>query len=364
MDGDATVPPVGLGCLARTPTDHFDFAVANRSPISDGAFSIHAMSAGGLFQDDDVRNWLLAWSTMGYRCALITVVGVEGGAPRTVGAQMAVSETGHYAGYLSGGCLELAVAHEALGVMRSGRNRRVRYGAGSPYIDIRLPCGSSIDVYFDQSLDLSLIRRLAELRDTRAACVLRTDIELGQSTIADIVRPLVVQESWLDGSIFNRTYLPPLNLQLIGAGPSVTAIARLAATAGLMVQVASPCEATRNILDDVGLKSEPMSRPSLPASMSQDPWTAVVLAFHDHVWEPPILKEVLAGPCFYVGAIGSRNVHAERLKTLAEDGVAEAGLKRLYGQVGLVPGAKSSATLAVGVIAEIVGLAKSQGLVM
>lgn len=368
MDGDATVPPTGPEVNEagpeRTQRDRRDFAAANTVSGGDEVTQIRSVSAGGLLQDDDVRDWLLAWKLKGYRCALVTIICVEGGAPRTVGAQMAVAETGHFAGYLSGGCLEPAVAREALAVIDSGSNRCVRYGAGSPYIDIRLPCGSSIDVYYDQSLDLALIKQLTELRDARMPYALRTNVDSGQSAILKVSRQPVAPTGWHTARIFSRTYVPPLQLQLVGAGPSVAAIARLARTAGLMVHVASPCEATRDTLDASGIKSEPMTGPSLPASFLQDPWTAVVVAFHDHVWEPPILKELLAKPCFYIGVIGSRNVHATRLKKLAEDGVAEAELSRIRGQIGLVPGAKSCATLAVGVLAEIMAQAKTQNFVM
>src|ERR1044071_3768023 len=86
-----------------------------------------------LLDEDDVLPMLDAWRRRGLRTALVTLVGVEGGAPRQPGAQMAVAEDGSYAGYLSGGCLEQAVALEARAVIASGVNRLVRYGKGSPY---------------------------------------------------------------------------------------------------------------------------------------------------------------------------------------------------------------------------------------
>lgn len=81
------------------------------------------------------------------RCALVTLVSIEGSSPRPLGAQMAVSETGDWVGYLSGGCIERTVVTEALDALALGRNRRVRYGKGSPYIDINLPCGSAIELF-------------------------------------------------------------------------------------------------------------------------------------------------------------------------------------------------------------------------
>ena len=71
----------------------------------------------GLLADEDVLPQLQRWQAEGQRTALVTLVGVEGGAPRQPGAQMAVAEDGRYAGYLSGGCLEQAVALEAQAVI-------------------------------------------------------------------------------------------------------------------------------------------------------------------------------------------------------------------------------------------------------
>ena len=321
------------------------------------------VSVGGVLQDDDVRNWLLAWSLTGHRCALATIIAVNGGAPRSVGAQMVVSANGQYAGYLSGGCLEQAVALEALDAIRRGSNRRVRYGAGSPYIDIRLPCGSSIDVYIDQCLDLPLIRQLVELRDARSACALQTDLRSGRNTIIAYPDAHSLSASWLEGDLFTRAYVPPLKLQLMGAGPSLVAIARVAASAGFLVGVASPSDDTRQSLQAMGVQSEAINGPRLPSSFRPDRWTAVVLAFHDHVWEPPIIMELLGTPSYYIGAIGSRTVHKDRLRSLADNGVNMKELSRIRGPIGLVPGAKSSASLAFGVIAEILAEAKSRGFI-
>ncbi len=57
---------------------------------------------------------------------------------------MVVREDGRYCGFVSGGCVEAAAAFEALEMMGSGRNREIRYGEGSPWFDIVLPCGGGI----------------------------------------------------------------------------------------------------------------------------------------------------------------------------------------------------------------------------
>ncbi|MDY7099184.1 MAG: XdhC family protein, partial [Pseudomonadota bacterium] len=79
---------------------------------------------------------------------LVTVVAVEGSSMRNPGTIMGVAADGSFEGSLSGGCIENAVVAEALDVLKSGTARVVRFGAGSPYFDIRLPCGGGLDLHF------------------------------------------------------------------------------------------------------------------------------------------------------------------------------------------------------------------------
>src|SRR5882757_291133 len=87
--------------------------------------------------------------TAGLRGALLTLVDCEGGSARPIGAHMAVLEDGRFTGHLSSGCLEAALAAEAVKQIGLGKNVVLRFGVGSPFFDIRLPCGGSIDILID-----------------------------------------------------------------------------------------------------------------------------------------------------------------------------------------------------------------------
>ncbi|HWK15230.1 MAG TPA: XdhC family protein [Rhizobiaceae bacterium] len=99
--------------------------------------------------DDYVVDFACDQAARSIRTAIVTLVEIEGSSPLRVGAQMAVAETGEWVGYLSGGCIERAIAAEACAAIWSGAPRRVRYGRGSPYMDIRLPCGGAIELVID-----------------------------------------------------------------------------------------------------------------------------------------------------------------------------------------------------------------------
>ncbi|WP_237562526.1 XdhC family protein, partial [Glutamicibacter soli] len=80
--------------------------------------------------------------------------------------------------------------------------------------------------------------------------------------------------------------------------------------------------------------------------------------FHDHDWEPAILKGALATPGFYIGSQGSQRAAATRRVALAELGVPEDRIARLHGPVGLIRSARDARVLAVSVLAEVLDVAK------
>jgi xanthine dehydrogenase accessory factor len=317
----------------------------------------------GLLADEDVLPHLDRWQSEGLRTALVTLVGVEGGAPRQPGAQMAVAEDGRFAGYLSGGCLEAAVVLEAQAAMRASKNRLVRYGKDSPYFDIKLPCGSGLDLYFDQRIAAAQVQEVLNVRATRQTCALRTSLVDGTSVIIATGAQSLVPPSTRVGESFVRYYPPSPRLLLLGSGPLLNAVAAVAKVSGLEIAMWSPDEAAREQAIRCG-----MTTFNGPAALRRsiealDHASAAVLVFHDHEAEPDILARVLETECFYIGVLGNHAVHRQRLDALQVKGFAATARARLHAPVGSIPGAKSKATLAAGVLAEILAQAKSVNLV-
>ncbi len=321
------------------------------------------MKPAGLLADEDVLGPMQRWHAAGQRVALVTLVDVEGGAPRQPGAQMALAEDGTYFGYLSGGCLEQSVVLEAQAAIRDGRNRLVRYGKGSPYIDVKLPCGSGLDLYIDQSLTPEHLAEIAAYRASRSASVLRTDLVSGVSSVAVVPAQLPIAASGRDGDVFERVYVPPIQLLLLGNGPGLVGIAAMARAIGLEVQISSSDAATRAALARHGLHAVMDEAHSCAAIGQLDFASAAVLVFHEHEKERDIASELLKTKCFYIGALGNHAVHRERIAALTLLGVGESDLQRIRAPVGSIPGAKGTATLAIGVLAEMLTEAKALNLV-
>jgi len=300
---------------------------------------------------------LASWSSKGERCALVTLVGVDGNAPRAEGAQMAVSETGQWSGYISGGCLEAAIALEAVAAIKAGKPRLLRYGKGSPYLDIRLPCGSGLDVFIQPMRDAGLIDDMSQRLEQREPYALRIDLATGACQLQVIAgAPL---PSRREGSSFFRVYEPALRCLIIGSSPIAVALAELAACSGF--------EAEFYAIDPELLPKLPVSvkvrtlKPRL--SFEADRWTAAILAFHDHDQEFPFFSSLLRSPCFFIGAIGSRNAHAVRQATLTEVGFSECEVARINSPAGLLTGLKSAPLVALSILTQIVAAAREQGIV-
>ncbi|WP_435841977.1 XdhC family protein, partial [Streptomyces fragilis] len=85
-----------------------------------------------------------------------------------------------------------------------------------------------------------------------------------------------------------------------------------------------------------------------------DPRTALCVLTHDPKFDVPLLTAALGLDVAYVGAMGSRRTHLDRLARLREEGVGEQALARLRSPIGLDLGARTPQETALSIVAEIV----------
>ncbi len=310
---------------------------------------------------ENVLPQLLAWSQQGLAVCLATLYHADGGAPRPLGSQMAIAEDGQWFGYLSGGCAEQAIADEGVNAIKSERSYSVRYGLGSPYLDIQLPCGAGIDVWFEQGIQTDHIVDL--LNDSVARKVVGLEFSTIQESPLRILRSKTDRSaaSSIEHSHFERWYLPQRRLNIIGAGPNVTALTKLAQHADYQVTVLTPDAQTLGELKENCVPSHPNTTPpiSLLTSHAQiehlecDSYTAVVLMFHEHERETKILQHMLKSQLAYIGALGSRRAHAIRLEGLLKLGFTAEQCERIHGPIGLDIQAKTPSEIAVSVLAQL-----------
>ena len=297
---------------------------------------------------DNVLAVLVRWADAGEGVALATLINVEPTGPRPEGSQMAVAASGDAVGFLSGGCVEAALVEECRMAMAAGENRTIRYGEGSPYLDIALPCGSAIDVFIDTGLDPALARRIVEAQAARRPVRLLTDLASGRSRVEETDDDGGRHELIRHGDTLDRLYRPPLRLVVAGKGPVVTAAVDVARAAGLAVEVIPGDDDTAAAAEAAGAR---VTR--RVGEVALDLWSAVATLYHEHDLEGPTLEHALGSPAFYIGALGSRTTHAERRSRLLAQGHGEADVARIHGPAGLPIGSKSPPEIAVSVLAQV-----------
>jgi xanthine dehydrogenase accessory factor len=85
-----------------------------------------------------------------------------------------------------------------------------------------------------------------------------------------------------------------------------------------------------------------------------DPRTVICVLTHDDKFDIPLLQEALELDVAFVGALGSRRSHRQRIDGLLEAGVAPERLARLHSPIGLDLGAVTPAEVAVSITAELI----------
>ncbi len=260
--------------------------------------------------------------------ALATQVDIRGGAARALGSHVAIAADGRFCGYVSGGCVEAAVASEALVAMAKGKDRSVTYGDGSPFFDIVLPCGGGITIAIHVLRDAEPMRRILDCLADRMPAALR--YSPGSQLLEFCECP---ERTCWQGAEFFTVYRPVTRVVISGMSMEAEAVARLATTSRWDVVRQSAFEH------------------NLTGMM--DAFTAVVLLHHDLDAEERILDAATASSAFYVGALGSTRTHHQRSQRMKARGFLRQDIDRIKAPIGIFGPTRDATTLALSVVADI-----------
>ncbi len=325
---------------------------------------------------------------------LATVVRTWQSAPRPAGASMAVSSTGEAVGSVSGGCVEGAVYELATEVLTSAQPVLQRYGVtDDDAFAVGLTCGGILDIFVERVSVASwpeLPEVIASIRSRDPVAVAtivagpgrigakrtvwsdRAAGSLGSErldhAVADDVRGMLEagRTGYLhfgaDGerrgdelAIFVQSYAPPPKMLVFGAIDFAAAVARIGRFLGYYVTVcdARPVFATTKRFPEADEVVVEWPHKFLERTVV-DSRTIICVLTHDPKFDVPLLEAALRTPAAYIGAMGSRKTHDDRLFHLREAGVSEEELARLSSPIGLDIGARTPEETAVSIAAEIV----------
>lgn len=272
------------------------------------------------------------------RFVLVTSVDIKGGSARDLGSLAVVNDTGEMTGYMSNGCIDQDILLQALECLQSGSARLLRYGDGSPFFDLTLPCGGALSVWIDPTPD-------------KAALVAAYTALMAREPASLTFHPKATDVAFAPITI---SYQPKVALTLAGRGAVFRATAKVAHAIGFDVTGFSP-----DIHDLAAITAYCKYAPTHVTSqrnittLDLDNASGFLTLFHDHNWEPAFLIAALATTAGFVGALGSQRTHAARLAQLADMGVSDRDQQRIKGPIGLVPSLRNADLIAISALAEI-----------
>jgi xanthine dehydrogenase accessory factor len=339
---------------------------------------------------DEIHDGLRRWRADGTRFALATVVRTWRSAPRSAGAAMAVSADGEVLGSISGGCVEADVYEAAGRVLDTDVAEHLRYGVSdADAFAVGLTCGGEIEVLVEVVDDVHFaeVDRVLDRIGRQEPVAVATWVsgpERGAHVVVDLdtppatsgrpdraehsLRPLLGTSGarlveHCDGPsarasghlLFLQASAPPARMIVFGAVDFAAAMTRIGSFLGYRVTVcdARPVFATPARFPEADEVVVDWPHRYL-ASQDVDASTVLCVLTHDPKFDVPLLEVALGTDAGYVGVMGSRASHADRVRRLRERGVAERDLARLRAPIGLDLGARTPEETAVSIAAEII----------
>jgi xanthine dehydrogenase accessory factor len=358
----------------------------------------------------DILGRITKWWEDGETFGLATVVRTFRSAPRDPGAALAVQAAGgDVTGSVSGGCVEGAVYELSLDVCQAGEPVLRTYGVSDDdAFAVGLTCGGILDIFVER-VNRDSFPELGEIaaavdrgEPVAVATVVAGPGQVGarrviwagtgeadetdgwhcgasgtlgagerlDAAVDDDARGMLAQG--LTGmrrygahgerrgdelSVFVNSFAPPPRMLVFGAIDFAAAVARTGKFLGYHVTVcdARKVFATASRFPDADEVIVDWPHRFLAAT-EVDARTVICVLTHDPKFDVPLLEVALRTQAGYIGAMGSRRTHEDRLTRLREVGLTDEELARLRSPIGLDLGARTPEETAVSIAAELIQL--------
>ncbi len=278
---------------------------------------------------------------------LAIITATEGASYRNTGTMMAFTPEGKRTGSLSSGCIEDDIADHAKAALTTGRAIALRYGIGSPFFDLKLPCGGGLSILLIPNPDRMLLTHVLQFGTERQSVSLSVGLQDGDLMISDTPQP---------GRLIIKLE-PELRFWVYGHGVEALSFALMTQAAGYDVTLFGQ-ESLQSDLSRIGpLNIQTVTSFRTYTCPKPDSRTAITLFFHDHENEARLLSQFLPTDAFFIGAQGSLRARTRLLADLAALGVTPEHLSRLRPTFGLIPSCRDPRTLAVSVMAHVLSVA-------
>src|SRR5436190_17880079 len=256
----------------------------------------------------DIYEEVVRLRRLGQKCALATIVQVNGSIPSYESAKLLIREDGSMVGTIGGGCVEAEVWNAAREVLETEKPRRLSFNLGQDAAyDNGLICGGQLDVF---------------------------------------VEPV----------------MPVPHAFIFGAGHISKSLSKVANLAGFSTVVIDNREAFAN-------RERFPEAAAVHASEYEDVFpllainetSYVIIVTRGHRDDMRVLKLALATPARYIAMIGSKRKVVNVIRELEKEGVPRAAFERIHAPMGLDIGAISPEEIAISVTAEMIAVRRNPG---
>src|SRR5262249_30705373 len=243
---------------------------------------------------------------LGQKCALATIVQVNGSIPSYESAKLLVREDGSMLGTIGGGCVEAEVWNVAREVMQSERARHMNFNLGQDAAyDNGLICGGQLSVF---------------------------------------IEPVV----------------PQPRVFIFGAGHISKSISKIANLAGFASVIVDNREAFANRerfpeADEIFAEEYEEVFPKLPVRDT----SYLVIVTRGHRDDMRVMRWAVGTNAKYIAMIGSKRKVIGVVKELEKEGIPREAFDRAFAPMGLDIGAITPEEIAVSIVAEMIALRRT-----
>src|SRR3979411_1963555 len=254
----------------------------------------------------DIYDEIVRLRRLGQKCAVATIVQVNGSIPSYESAKLLVREDGSMLGTIGGGCGEAEVWNVARDVMQSERPRHMNFSLGQDAAyDNGLICGGQLSVF---------------------------------------VEPVVPQP---------RVYV-------FGAGHISKSISKIANMAGFASVIVDNREAFANRdrfpeADEIFAEEYEEVFPKLPIPDT----SYMVVVTGGHRDDMRVMRWAVGTNAKYIAMIGSKRKVIGVVKELEKEGIPRSAFERTFAPMGLDIGAITPEEIAVSIVAEMIAMRRT-----
>ena len=251
----------------------------------------------------DVYDELVRLRRLGQKCALATIVQVNGSIPSYESAKLLVREDGSMVGTIGGGCVEAEVWNVAREVMETEKTRHLNFSLGQDAAyDNGLICGGQLNVF---------------------------------------VEPVIPQP---------RAFI-------FGAGHISKSLSKIASMAGFATVIVDNRESFANRerfpeADEIFAEEYEEVFPKLIINQT----SYIVIVTRGHRDDMRVLRSAIDTSARYISMIGSKRKVIGVVKELEKEGVSRDSFDRIFAPMGFEIGAITPEEIAISVVAEMIAV--------